>query len=195
MPHKIEPAPTGRASCRGCKRGIERGALRFAEEFRNPYSEEGGLSFRYWHLNCAAIKLANELAIALAAFDGPIDDRATLEELVRAHARPEMPFAERAESGRARCRACDAPLRKGELRIAFERVYDSPMGAQKGAAYAHPECVARYLERETERGAAPLDRDETMGRIVANSSLATDDLDELRRRLTLQGQPPPPPRS
>lgn len=87
MPHKIEPAATGRASCRGCKRGIEKGALRFAEEFRNPYSDNGGLSFRYWHLNCAAIKLANELRVELAAFDGPIDDRASLEALVRARMR------------------------------------------------------------------------------------------------------------
>jgi hypothetical protein len=193
MPHKIEPSPTGRASCRGCKHGIEKGALRFAEEFRNPYSDEGGMSFRYWHLNCAAVKLANELGVALAAFDGPIDDRASLEALVHAHTRPEMPFAERAESGRARCRACDVPLKKGELRIAFERVYESPMGAQKGAAYAHPECVSRYLERESERGGASRDCDDAIGRILANSPLATHDLDELRRRLALQGQPPPPP--
>src|SRR5947209_5684823 len=54
MPHKIEPAPSGRASCRGCKAPIAKGDLRFAEELANPYSDEGGTSFRYWHLACAA---------------------------------------------------------------------------------------------------------------------------------------------
>ena len=46
MPHKIEPAPSGRASCRGCKEPIAKGALRFGEETPNPYSEDGGMSFR-----------------------------------------------------------------------------------------------------------------------------------------------------
>jgi hypothetical protein len=42
MAHKIEDSPTGRAACRGCKESIPRGALRFAEEFASPYSEDGG---------------------------------------------------------------------------------------------------------------------------------------------------------
>jgi hypothetical protein len=183
MPHKIESAPSGRASCRGCKQQLAKGALRFAEETPNPYSEDGGMSYRYWHLACAATKLANELREALAAYEGPVDDRAAIDALVEEHARPEMPYAERATSGRARCRACDTAIRKGELRVAFERVYESPMGPQKAAAYAHPRCVARYLEREVERGRAGMEREEAVRGVVAHSKLAADDLEVVRREM------------
>jgi hypothetical protein len=152
MSHKIEIAPTGRASCRGCKKTIPKGETRFCEEFANPYSEDGGMSFRYWHLACAAAKRANELAPVLAAYEPAVEDRAGLEALVAEHLRPTMPYAEHAPNGRARCRACDESIAKGEVRVAFERTFDGPMGPQKGAAYAHARCLPRYLEREKERG-------------------------------------------
>ena len=174
--HKIEPDPSGRAACRGCKQRISKGALRFAEEFQNPYSEESGTSYRYWHLACAAVKLANELDEALAQQGGPVEDRESIEALIREHRRPGMPYAERATSGRARCRACDTAIKKGELRVAFERTFEGPMGLQKGASYAHPKCVARYLEREAEHGRESLDRDEAARRVVANSRLSEEDL-------------------
>jgi hypothetical protein len=180
MPHKIEPAPTGRASCRGCKETIAKGALRFAEETPNPYSEDGGTSFRYWHLPCAATKLANELRAVLGAYDGPVEDRASIEALVLEHAHPEMPYAERASSGRARCRACDTAIGKGELRVAFERVFESPTGPQKAAAYAHPRCVKRYLEREVERGRSGMDRQEAMKAVLDHSKLGKEDLEIVR---------------
>src|SRR6516225_8680041 len=167
--HKIEPAPSGRAACRGCKQPIVKGVLRFAEEFQNPYSDEGGASYRYWHLPCAATKLANELDEALAQYDGSIEDRDSLEALVREHRRPEMPYAERAGSGRARCRACDTVIKKGELRVAFERSFEGPMGPQKAAAYAHPKCVVRYLAREIELGRESFARDEAERRVLGNS--------------------------
>jgi poly(ADP-ribose) polymerase-like protein len=177
MPHKIEVASTGRARCRGCKEAIAKGELRFGEEFQNPYSEDGGLSFRYWHLTCAAKGLANELSPVMAAYDGPIDDavRAETQALVAANLRPEMPHVEQANSGRAKCRACDVTIKKGEWRVAFERTFDSPMGPQKGAAYSHTACLGRYLEREQERGREAMDREDTIRRIVANSKLSDAD--------------------
>lgn len=180
MAHKIEPAPTGRATCRGCKQTIAKGDLRFGEEFQNAYSEDGGLSFRYWHLACAATKLANDLRGALAAYEGEIDDRPALEALVETHARPEMPYAERAANGRAKCRVCDESIKKGELRVAFERVFDGPMGPQKGAAYTHPGCVSGYLERERERGREAIDRDAALSQVLANSKLEAGDLEVVR---------------
>jgi hypothetical protein len=192
MPHKIEPAPSGRASCRGCKQPIAKGALRFAEETPNQYSEDGGTSFRYWHLACAAPKLANELGGALAAYDGEVEDRASIEAIVKEHERPEMPYAERASSGRARCRACDTQIPKGELRVAFERVYESPMGPQRAAAYAHPKCVAAYLEREVERGRAGVEREEAMRLIVSHSKLGTEDLEVVRRAMAEGSSSPTP---
>jgi hypothetical protein len=35
MPHLFEPAPSGRAECRGCGRRIQRGELRFGERLPN----------------------------------------------------------------------------------------------------------------------------------------------------------------
>jgi hypothetical protein len=185
MSHKVEIAPTGRASCRGCKQSIAKGTPRFGEEFRNPYSEEGGLSYRYWHLPCAATKMANELAPALAAYEGELEGRAEVDALVREHMKPEMPFAERAPNGRARCRACDESIAKGELRVAFERMFEGPMGPQKGAAYAHARCLAKYLEREKEFGRetpAPADLLATVER-NSGGKLAPEDLAALREGL------------
>jgi hypothetical protein len=177
MAHKVEVAPSGRASCRGCKKAIGKGELRFGEEFANPYSEEEGMSFRYWHLSCAATKLANELAAALAAYEGPpIEQRAALDAVIAQHARPPMPYAELASTGRARCRACDESIPKGALRVAFERVYDGPMGPQKVAVYVHPKCVARYLAREKEGGRTPPEVAELLQALRAHSKLSEEDL-------------------
>jgi len=189
MSHKIEIAPTGRASCRGCKGTIVKGATRFCEEFANPYSEDGGMSFRYWHLACAATKLANELSPALAAYEPALGDRASIEALIAEHLRPPMPHAERAPNGRARCRACDESIAKGELRVAFERTFDGPMGPQKGAAHAHARCLQKYLEREKERGHEAVEPHELLGQIEAHSlqgahpTVTADDLTALRAAL------------
>jgi hypothetical protein len=177
MPNHIEIAPSGRASCRGCKQPIAKGVPRFAEEAPNPYSEEGGTSYRYWHLACAAPKLANELAAALPAYDGPVDDRPALDAVIAQNLRPELPYAERASSGRAKCRACDEALKKGDLRVAFERVFEGPMGPQKGAAYAHPRCVGPYLAREKEQGRQASDLDEAVRLVVAHSKLPAAELE------------------
>jgi poly [ADP-ribose] polymerase 1 len=187
MSHKVEIAPTGRASCRGCKQAIAKGTPRFAEEFRSPYSEEGGLSYRYWHLPCAGTKAANELAPALAAYEGELEGRAEIEALVREHIKPEMPFAEHAPNGRARCRACDESIAKGELRVAFERTFEGPMGPQKGAGYAHARCLAKYLEREKSSGRdapAPADLLATVQR-HSGGKLAPEDLAAMREGLGL----------
>jgi hypothetical protein len=187
MPHKVEVATSGRARCRACKQAIEKGALRFGEEFKNPYSEDGGMSYRYWHLPCAATKLANELAPALSAFEGEVPDRAALLELIAQHEKPVMPFAEHAPNARARCRACGEGIAKDELRIAFERVFEGPMGPQKGAAYAHAKCLPAYLAREVEQGRTPPTAAGLIGELEAHArgraEATPDDLATLRRVL------------
>jgi hypothetical protein len=66
-----------------------------------------------------------------------------------------MPYLEHAPNARARCRACDETIAKGEPRVAFERVFEGPMGPQKGAAYVHARCLGKHVEREKERGESP----------------------------------------
>ncbi|MGH7437489.1 MAG: hypothetical protein ACRENE_17570, partial [Polyangiaceae bacterium] len=183
MPSRVEIAPSGRAACRGCKQTIAKGLPRFAEETANQFSDEGGVSYRYWHLACAAPKMANELRAALTGpdgFDGPVDDRPALDALIAEHLRPESPYAERAGSGRARCRACDETIKKGELRVAFERVFDlveRPMGPQKGAAYVHPKCFGRYQANERERGREAPEREEVIRLLAAHGKLGPEDLE------------------
>jgi hypothetical protein len=72
-------------------------------------------------------------------------------------------------------------IKKGEWRVAFERTFDSPMGPQKGAAYAHTRCLGRYLEREVERGREATDRDETIRRVIGNSKLSDTDREQVER--------------
>jgi hypothetical protein len=191
MSHKVEVATTGRARCRGCKQAIEKGALRFGEEFKNPYSEDGGMSYRYWHLPCAAEKAANDLAPALAAYEasgaseGAVPEREALLELIAKHLKPEMPFAERAPNGRARCRSCREGIAKDELRVAFERTFEGPMGPQKGAAYAHARCVPALLAHEAEQGhssPSPSPSD-LMKELEAHSRVSPEDLATLRQAL------------
>ncbi len=183
MPHKIEVSPSGRASCRGCKQTIAKGVLRFGEEFASPYGEEGGTSYRYWHLPCAATKLANELGPVLAAYEGEVEDRAGLQALIAEHMRPELPFAEHAPNGRARCRACDESIPKGELRVAFERTFEGPMGPQKGAAYVHARCLPRHLEREREQGRDAPEPGALVQALEAHSKVSADELRVLREAL------------
>lgn len=183
MPHKVELAPTGRASCRGCKKPIEKGNLRFGEEFQNPYSEDKGMSYRYWHLACAATKLANDLGPALAAYEGDVPDREAVAALVAEHTKPPMPHAELAPNGRARCRACDQSISKGELRVAFERTFEGPMGPQKGAAYAHARCLPRYLDREKEQGREAPEPAELARQIEAHGGVGPGELQAIREAL------------
>jgi hypothetical protein len=194
MAHKIEPSPSGRAACRGCKQSIAKGTLRFGEEYASPYAEEGGMAYRYWHLACAATKLANELAEALATYEGPpVEDRAALDALIAEHLRPAMPYAERASTGRARCRSCDQNIAKGELRVAFERTIEGPMGAQKAAAYAHTKCLAQYLAHEKERGREAPEMADLLREVRAHSKLGEEDLAEVEREASGGAQAPGAP--
>jgi hypothetical protein len=186
MPNRVEIAPSGRAACRGCKQAIAKGLPRFAEEAANQFSDEGGVSYRYWHLRCAAPKMANELAAALVGFEGGIEDRPALDALIAQHLRPESPYAERASSGRAKCRTCDETIKKGELRVAFERVFslvERPMGPQKGAAYTHPKCLGRYLANERERGREAPEREEVIRLVAAHSKLGPEDMEAVANEM------------
>jgi hypothetical protein len=63
--------------------------------------------------------------------------------------------------------------------VAFERVYEGPMGPQKVAVYVHPGCIARFLAREAESGRTPPDVAELLRTLHANSKLPDDDMREV----------------
>ncbi len=145
MAHTVEVAKSGRATCRGCRNKIEKGVVRFGEEVPNMFSEEGGTTFRWWHLECGAKgKLANEVRDALKSFAGEVPNRDALDKLIQDNLHADYPYAEHAPNARARCRVCDESLEKGVLRVAFERTVETGMGIQRGPGYMHSTCTFGY---------------------------------------------------
>jgi hypothetical protein len=149
---KLEVSPSGRASCRGCKKPVPKGELRFAESYALPGADAEG--FRYWHLMCAAQKVPGNLKTALAAYDGDVPDRAALDAAMakgpsKAGDRP-LPHVDRAPTGRARCMVCDVAIEKGSYRIAVEREVDTGSFITKGPGYLHPKCTLAWTQENLE---------------------------------------------
>src|SRR4051812_24074087 len=105
----IERASSGRAKCRGCGQGIAKGEERFGEALPNAYGE--GESLFWFHLRCAACCRPESLLAFLEQGQATLPEgSAELSALAREGvAQPRLSRilrAERASSGRARCRHC-----------------------------------------------------------------------------------------
>lgn len=145
MPHVIDPAPTGRAKCRGCGERIAAGALRFGEALPNPFAE--GEMTHWFHLDCGAFKRPEPFLEALEGRADPVDDGEALTTAARAgveHRRlPRVNGVERASTGRAQCRSCRETIAKDEWRIPlvyWEEGRFSPSG------FIHVKCSRAYFE-------------------------------------------------
>lgn len=144
VPDVLEPAPSGRAKCRGCGRGIAKGELRFGESLPNPFAEGEAL---YWfHLVCAAFMRPEKFGALLAASTADVPERDWLRqmsEIGAAHRRlPRLARAERASSGRATCRHCRELIEKGSFRIALQ-LFDE--GRMTPIGYIHVGCAEGYF--------------------------------------------------
>ncbi len=147
MPSVIERAATGRAKCRACGQAIAKGDERFGEALPNAYGE--GESLFWFHLRCAACSRAESFLPALEQAQAAPEERAALGELAQGGiAEPRLTRiskAERASSGRARCRHCRELIAQGAWRVAlqiFEEGRFNPMGT------IHAACAAHYFEAE-----------------------------------------------
>jgi Poly(ADP-ribose) polymerase and DNA-Ligase Zn-finger region len=145
MPDTIELATSGRAKCRGCARPIGKGELRFGERHPNAFGD--GEMTLWFHLRCAAYKRPEPFLAALASA-GPaaIENAVDLEAVAQfgvAHRRvPRINGAERAPTGRARCRSCRELIERGAWRIPlvyFEEPRFEPSG------FVHAKCSNRYF--------------------------------------------------
>ena len=147
MGHIIEPAKSGRAKCRSCKKAIEKGSLRLGEEILDPFGS-GGTTHVWHHVDCAAEKKPDELKAAMADYAGEIPERDALEKKLAESQKklpPGMfPYAENAPTGRSKCMACEESIAKDTLRIAIEREVDTGTFKTKGAGYLHPMCAADF---------------------------------------------------
>ena len=171
MPHVIEPASSGRAKCRGCDQKIAKGELRFGERQPNAFGE--GEMTLWYHLMCGAYKRPEPFLQALES-QKDIQNRAQLVSVAEfgiAHRRvPRVNGAERAPSGRARCRSCKQLIERGTWRIAlvyFEEFRFEPSG------FIHASCAREYFETT-----------DLIERIrYFSPHLSTDDLDDLKLAL------------
>lgn len=145
MNHVIEAAASGRARCRGCELKIGKGELRFGERLPNMFGD--GEMTLWFHPACAAYKRPEPFLEALRAGAGAgLDDAPALETAARLgieHRRlPRVNGAERAPTGRARCRHCRETIAKGTWRVAlvyFEEGRFEPSG------FVHAACARPYF--------------------------------------------------
>src|SRR5438105_3288016 len=87
----IEPARSDRSRCRGCRRKIAQGEIRFGFEEKSADFPDAPGMMRWFHLPCAADAHPHELHRELSDYANPIADRDVL--LARtAQAPPTRPF-------------------------------------------------------------------------------------------------------
>ena len=170
MPSVIERASTGRAKCRACGQAIARGDERFGEALPNAYGE--GDSLFWFHLQCAAHARPEALLPVLAQSALSARERQPLEALAQAGVAQgrlcRILRAERASSGRARCRHCRELIDQGVWRLSlqiFEEGRFSPIGT------IHATCAVGYF------GSEP-----ALARLtLPNNQLHPDELSEIQR--------------
>lgn len=143
MPHVIEPASSGRAKCRGCDQKIAKGELRFGERRPNLFGD--GEMTLWFHLMCAAYKRPEPFLEA--SINEDIENAGGLASMAKsgvAHRRvPRVNGAERAPSGRARCRSCKEIIERDAWRISlvyFQEFRFDPSG------FIHATCAGEYFE-------------------------------------------------
>lgn len=141
MPHVIETASSGRAKCRGCDARIAKGEDRFGERTPNPFGD-GDMTL-WFHLCCAAYKRPEPL---LETLDDGIDNADALRAAAAftlAHPRLDrLGGAERAPTGRARCRHCREMIADKSWRLPlgfFEEFRFQPSG------FIHAHCAPDYF--------------------------------------------------
>ena len=171
MASVIERASTGRAKCRACGQAIAKGDERFGEALPNAYGE--GESLYWFHLRCAACCRPESLLTVLdqgqAAPEGAAELSALAREGVAQPRLSRLLRAERASSGRARCRHCREFIQQGAWRLAlqmFEEGRFSSMGT------IHATCAVHYFGAEPalERLTLPSNQltSEELAEVVAN---------------------------
>lgn len=181
---KLEVSPSGRAACRGCKKPVAKGELRFAESYVVPGTDSEG--YRYWHLLCAAQKVGAHLKTAMAEFTGEIPDRAAIEAALAKPSKGKgadmpLPHVDRAPTARAKCMVCDEAIEKGSYRIAVEREVDTGTFVTKGPGYLHPGCALTWTEDNLESNDAMADWMQSM---FTNSGMEQAEITEVTKLLS-----------
>jgi len=147
MTSVIERATSGRAKCRACGKAIAKGEERFGEALPNAYGE--GESLFWFHLRCAACSRPESLLTAIDQGQVVPEELSAVIALAReGAAQPRLTRilrAERASSGRARCRHCRELIDQGSWRLALQMFEE---GRFNSIGTIHAQCAVHYFEAE-----------------------------------------------
>lgn len=147
-PYRIEPARSSRSGCKTCRRKIQKGALRFGVRVEGPF----GAGFLWHHLTCAARRRMEEVeeAYGLESWEPgtevpPLSELEQLREKAdqERKKRKQPPFAERAPSGRSRCKQCGEPIVQDGLRVGLPVQVEFGRQVRINTILVHPGCVAQ----------------------------------------------------
>ncbi|MEI9951762.1 MAG: hypothetical protein WDO74_22980 [Pseudomonadota bacterium] len=147
MASVIERASSGRAKCRACAQAIAKGEQRFGEALPNAYGD--GESLFWFHLRCAACCRPESLLAVLDQGQAGLAESAELSALAQGGvAQPRLSRilrAERASSGRARCRHCRELIEQGAWRVALQMFEE---GRFNSIGTIHAGCAVHYFGQE-----------------------------------------------
>jgi len=147
MPSVIERASTGRAKCRACAQAIAKGEERFGEALPNAYGE--GEALFWFHLPCAACARPASFLPILEQSQAEPALRAQLEALaqdgIATDRLTRISKAERASSGRARCRHCRELIEQGAWRLSLHLFEE---GRFNSIGTIHATCAVHYFGSE-----------------------------------------------
>ena len=140
--HILEEAKSGRSKCRGCGNAIAKGELRFGECLPNPFAD-GDMTL-WFHIRCGALRRPESFSEMLD--DDALKDIEELSQLVeegKAHHRLErIAGAQKAPSGRARCRSCREMIAKDEWRVPLEFFEE---GMFNSSGFVHVTCAEEFF--------------------------------------------------
>lgn len=152
-PYKIEAARSSRSKCRTCRRSIEKDKLRLGVLLEGPY----GTGYLWHHLTCAARRRFEDVEAAYSerAFDDSLDVP-SLEELSKLREKAEEarkkrktpPYAERAPTGRSKCKHCGEAIAEGGWRVVLGRGVEFGRQVRTSPINVHPSCVPAELMAE-----------------------------------------------
>lgn len=155
----IEAARSGRSKCKACRKAIDKDDLRLGVLVEGPF----GAGHMWYHIPCSAKRLFDKLeeAYELKAWTlakVPVDESLMpdlgelsklKEEADKKKAdRKELPHAELAPSGRAKCKHCDELIEKGAPRVVIGRAVEFGQQVRTTPINVHPGCVADALQAE-----------------------------------------------
>ncbi len=151
--YKLEGARSSRSKCKTCKRKIDKDTLRLGIRIEGPF----GVGFLWHHLTCAAKRQAQhvEAAYEMKAWeDGlevpPLEELQKLREKAEEQKKKKKdpPYAERAPSGRSKCKLCEELIEKGAMRVALPIVVEFYGQTRMGSILVHTACVQAALHTD-----------------------------------------------